>query len=62
VKPLLITNHQQKTSNHQLGLKANQHVFDREAVFIERVIKPLLKDLPKLRVGFEHITTADAVP
>lgn len=25
-------------------------------------MKPLLQDLPKLRVGFEHITTADAVP
>jgi dihydroorotase len=35
-------------------------VFDREAVFIERVLQPLLKDMPKLRVVFEHITTADA--
>ncbi len=35
-------------------------VFDREAVFIERVLQPLLKDLPKLRVVFEHITTRDA--
>ena len=36
-------------------------VFDREAVFIERVLQPLLKDLPNLRVVFEHITTQDAV-
>lgn len=36
-------------------------VFDREAVFIERVLQPLLRDLPKLRVVFEHITTQDAV-
>ncbi len=36
-------------------------VFDREAVFIERVLQPLLKDLPELRVVFEHITTRDAV-
>jgi dihydroorotase len=36
-------------------------VFDREAVFIERVLIPLLKDLPQLRVVFEHITTRDAV-
>jgi dihydroorotase len=36
-------------------------VFDREAVFIERVLQPLLKDFPKLRVVFEHITTKDAV-
>jgi dihydroorotase len=35
-------------------------VFDREAVFIERVLQPLLRDLPSLRVIFEHITTADA--
>lgn len=36
-------------------------VFDREAVFIERVLVPLLRDLPQLRVVFEHITTQDAV-
>jgi dihydroorotase len=35
-------------------------VFDREAVFIERVLQPLLRDLPDLRVVFEHITTRDA--
>lgn len=35
-------------------------VFDREAVFIERVMLPLLKDMPGLRVVFEHITTKDA--
>ncbi|MCA3240668.1 MAG: dihydroorotase [Rubrivivax sp.] len=35
-------------------------VFDREAVFIERVMQPLRRDFPGLRVVFEHITTADA--
>jgi len=35
-------------------------IFDREAVFIERVMIPLLRDLPQLRVVFEHITTRDA--
>ncbi|MDP2762488.1 MAG: dihydroorotase [Sideroxyarcus sp.] len=35
-------------------------LFDREAVFIERVLIPLLRDLPQLRVVFEHITTRDA--
>ena len=35
-------------------------IFDREAAFIERVLQPLLKDLPALKVVFEHITTADA--
>jgi dihydroorotase len=35
-------------------------VFDREAVFIERILEPLVRDFPGLRVVFEHITTADA--
>ncbi len=35
-------------------------IFDREAVFIERVLEPLLADFPALRVVFEHITTAEA--
>ena len=35
-------------------------VFDRESVFIARILRPLLRDLPELRVVFEHITTADA--
>ena len=36
-------------------------IFDREAVFIERVFVPLVQDLPELKVVFEHITTAQAV-
>ncbi len=35
-------------------------VFDREAVFIERILEPLLKRLPKLKVVLEHITTRQA--
>lgn len=35
-------------------------VFDREAVFIDTVMSPLLKDHPELRVVFEHITTKNA--
>jgi dihydroorotase len=35
-------------------------VFDREAVFIDRVLQPLLRDFPGLKVVMEHITTADA--
>ena len=35
-------------------------VFDREAVFIERVLAPLMRDLPELKIVFEHITTGDA--
>lgn len=36
-------------------------VFDREAIFIERVLSPLMKHIPDLRIVFEHITTKDAV-
>jgi dihydroorotase len=35
-------------------------VFDREKVFIERNMMPLLRRFPGLRVVFEHITTRDA--
>lgn len=35
-------------------------IFDREAVFIERVLTPLLRAHPALRVVLEHITTAEA--
>jgi dihydroorotase len=35
-------------------------VFDREAVFIERVMMPLRRDFPALKVVFEHITTREA--
>lgn len=35
-------------------------IFDREAVFIERHLVPLLHDFPALRVVLEHITTHDA--
>jgi dihydroorotase len=36
-------------------------VFDREAVFIERVLTPLRRRLPELRIVLEHVTTAEAV-
>ena len=35
-------------------------VFDREAVFIDRVMIPLRTRLPQLKVVFEHITTRQA--
>ena len=35
-------------------------VFDREAVFIDRILQPLRRDLPGLKVVFEHITTREA--
>ncbi|MBI5784123.1 MAG: dihydroorotase [Rhodocyclales bacterium] len=36
-------------------------IFDREAVFIERVLAPLLEDLPALKLVLEHVTTQDGV-
>ena len=35
-------------------------IFDREAVFIERHLQPLLARYPGLKVVFEHITTKEA--
>ena len=35
-------------------------VFDREAVFIDRVLAPLIRDFPELKIVLEHITTAEA--
>lgn len=36
-------------------------IFDREAVFIERVLDPLRSRFPGLRVVLEHVTTADGI-
>jgi len=36
-------------------------VFDREAVFIERILEPLTRDFPALKIVLEHITTIQAV-
>ena len=36
-------------------------IFDREAVFIDRVLAPLMHDFEGLRVVFEHVTTKEAV-
>ena len=36
-------------------------IFDREAVFIDRVLEKLVCDLPGLKIVFEHITTEQAV-
>jgi dihydroorotase len=40
---------------------ADIDIFDREAVFIDRVLDPLRKAVPDLRVIMEHITTKDGV-
>ena len=49
--PLLVHG---EVTDHDIDL------FDREAVFIERVMRPLRRDLPALSIVFEHITTKDA--
>ncbi len=36
-------------------------IFDREAVFIERVLDPIRRAYPSLRIVLEHITTAEGV-
>jgi dihydroorotase len=36
-------------------------VFDREAVFIDRILSQVVADFPELKIVFEHITTAEAV-
>ncbi|WP_428540394.1 dihydroorotase [Profundibacter sp.] len=40
---------------------ADIDIFDREAVFIDRVLDPIRRKTPGLRVVMEHITTADGV-
>jgi dihydroorotase len=49
--PLLI--HGEVTDTHV-------DIFDREAVFIDRVMTGLVRDLPELKIVFEHITTLQA--
>lgn len=36
-------------------------VFDREKIFIDRILTPLTRRFPGLRIVFEHVTTRDAV-
>ena len=36
-------------------------IFDRESIFIEKQLKPLMQHFPTLRIVLEHITTKDAV-
>ena len=50
--PLLV--HGEVTDSHV-------DIFDREAVFIDRILTRIIADFPALKVVFEHITTADAV-
>ncbi len=36
-------------------------IFDREKVYIDRILTPVVQDFPNLRIVLEHITTKDAV-
>ncbi len=36
-------------------------IYDREAKFIESILKKIVNDFPDLRIVFEHITTSEAV-
>ena len=40
---------------------ADIDIFDREAVFIDRTLVPLVRAYPELKIVFEHITTTEAV-
>lgn len=40
---------------------ANVDVFDKEKIFIDKILAPLIQRFPNLRIIFEHITTSDAV-
>jgi dihydroorotase len=40
---------------------ADVDIFDREAVFIERILAPMMKRFSQLKIVLEHITTKDAV-
>ncbi|MEL6103843.1 MAG: dihydroorotase [Pseudomonadota bacterium] len=46
---------------HGEVVDADVDIFDREAVFIDRLLDPIRRTTPGLRVIMEHITTADAV-
>ncbi|CAK7322768.1 unnamed protein product [Dovyalis caffra] len=39
----------------------NVDIFDREKVFIDTILQPLIQRLPQLKVVMEHITTLEAV-
>ena len=46
---------------HSEVTDADVDIFERELVFIEKIIKPLTKDFPKLKITMEHISTKEAV-
>ncbi|MGR3503713.1 dihydroorotase [Pseudaestuariivita sp.] len=63
VRPVLesMADHGVPLCMHGEVTDADIDIFDREAVFIDRVLDPLRRALPELKVIMEHITTAQAV-
>jgi len=53
--------HQMPLLVHGEVTHADIDIFDREKIFIEQKMLPLVKDFPELKIVFEHVTTADAV-
>jgi dihydroorotase (homodimeric type) len=46
---------------HSEVTDAHIDIFDRELTFIESIMKPLVRDIPKLKIVMEHISTKEAV-
>jgi dihydroorotase len=46
---------------HGESTQSEVDIFDREKVFIDDILAPLVKQFPTLKIVFEHITTKDAV-
>ena len=46
---------------HGEVVDADVDIFDREAVFLDRVLDPIRREIPDLRVIMEHVTTRDGV-
>ncbi len=46
---------------HGEVVSADIDIFDREAIFLEQILGPVMQAFPRLRVVLEHITTEDSV-
>lgn len=61
IYPLLDIMQEQQLTLQIHGECLQSDIFDREAVFIEKYLKPILLNFPKLRIVLEHISTKAAV-
>ena len=46
---------------HGEAVNSDIDIFDREAIFIDKFLEPLVNKIPSLKIVFEHITTARGV-